>query len=136
MEKRAHVLLMVPVVKNIAGELTISPLYIVAYVGVFFIFIKRFNYRYTSLFLLSFLLFFYVQVDSVLCPQLVVHSKLYGSTDKYMPCHIISDRCPKSCKNRFRGCHCAKSQCRSRQCPCFAADRECDPDVCRNCWIR
>ncbi|KAM7507114.1 hypothetical protein LguiA_017567 [Lonicera macranthoides] len=43
--------------------------------------------------------------------------------------------CPRSCKNRFRGCHCAKSQCRSRQCPCFAAGRECDPDVCRNCWI-
>ncbi|KAK8954789.1 Histone-lysine N-methyltransferase EZ1 [Platanthera zijinensis] len=43
--------------------------------------------------------------------------------------------CPKVCKNRFRGCHCAKSQCRSRQCPCFAADRECDPDVCRNCWV-
>ncbi|XP_039167546.1 histone-lysine N-methyltransferase CLF isoform X4 [Eucalyptus grandis] len=43
--------------------------------------------------------------------------------------------CPKSCKNRFRGCHCAKNQCRSRQCPCFAADRECDPDVCRNCWV-
>ncbi|KAG9159353.1 hypothetical protein Leryth_017975 [Lithospermum erythrorhizon] len=43
--------------------------------------------------------------------------------------------CPMSCKNRFRGCHCAKSQCRSRQCPCFAANRECDPDVCRNCWI-
>ncbi|KAL4202763.1 hypothetical protein AMTRI_Chr02g222780 [Amborella trichopoda] len=42
--------------------------------------------------------------------------------------------CPKTCKNRFRGCHCSKSQCRSRQCPCFAADRECDPDVCRNCW--
>lgn len=37
-EKHAHVLLMVPVVKNIAGELTISPLYIVAYVGVFFYF--------------------------------------------------------------------------------------------------
>lgn len=43
--------------------------------------------------------------------------------------------CPKTCKNRFRGCHCAKSQCRSRQCPCFAAGRECDPDVCRNCWV-
>jgi hypothetical protein len=49
---------------------------------------------------------------------------------------LIKTRCPKSCKNRFRGCHCAKSQCRSRQCPCFAADRECDPDVCRNCWVR
>ncbi|XP_039005088.1 histone-lysine N-methyltransferase CLF-like [Hibiscus syriacus] len=43
--------------------------------------------------------------------------------------------CPKSCKNQFRGCHCAKSQCRSRQCPCYAADRECDPDVFRNCWV-
>ncbi|KAL1558350.1 [histone H3]-lysine(4) N-trimethyltransferase [Salvia divinorum] len=43
--------------------------------------------------------------------------------------------CSKSCKNRFRGCHCAKSQCKSRQCPCFAARRECDPDVCRNCWV-
>ncbi|CAA7388984.1 unnamed protein product [Spirodela intermedia] len=43
--------------------------------------------------------------------------------------------CSKCCKNRFRGCHCAKSQCRSRQCPCFAGGRECDPDVCRNCWV-
>ncbi|KAL9327757.1 hypothetical protein ACSQ67_002760 [Phaseolus vulgaris] len=43
--------------------------------------------------------------------------------------------CSKICKNRFRGCHCTKSQCRSRLCPCFAANRECDPDVCRNCWV-
>ena len=48
---------------------------------------------------------------------------------------LMYSRCSKICKNRFRGCHCAKSQCRSRQCPCFAADRECDPDVCRNCWV-
>ncbi|XP_074325216.1 histone-lysine N-methyltransferase CLF-like [Apium graveolens] len=43
--------------------------------------------------------------------------------------------CPKSCKNRFRGCRCAKRQCRTRQCSCVAASRECDPDVCRNCFI-
>lgn len=60
---------------------------------------------------------------------------------KQCPCHLNGTccekycGCPKTCKNRFRGCHCAKSQCRSRQCPCFAADRECDPDVCRNCWV-
>uniref|UniRef100_Q76I95 [histone H3]-lysine(27) N-trimethyltransferase n=1 Tax=Petunia hybrida TaxID=4102 RepID=Q76I95_PETHY len=59
---------------------------------------------------------------------------------KECPCIVNGTCCEKycgcpNCKNRFRGCHCAKSQCRSRQCPCFAADRECDPDVCRNCWI-
>ncbi|CAK9145221.1 unnamed protein product [Ilex paraguariensis] len=75
------------------------------------------------------------------------------SCQQYMPCgcqSMCGKQCPclsngtccekycgcsKSCKNRFRGCHCAKSQCRSRQCPCFAAGRECDPDVCRNCWV-
>lgn len=63
------------------------------------------------------------------------------SCGKQCPCHLNGTccekycGCPKTCKNRFRGCHCAKSQCRSRQCPCFAADRECDPDVCRNCWV-
>ncbi|XP_004494933.2 histone-lysine N-methyltransferase EZA1-like [Cicer arietinum] len=43
--------------------------------------------------------------------------------------------CSKLCRNRFGGCHCIKSQCRTRHCPCFAAARECDADVCRNCWI-
>ncbi|KAJ4769619.1 Histone-lysine N-methyltransferase [Rhynchospora pubera] len=63
------------------------------------------------------------------------------SCGKECPCILNSTccekycGCSKSCKNRFRGCHCAKSQCRSRQCPCFAAGRECDPDVCRNCWV-
>ncbi|KAL1213224.1 Histone-lysine N-methyltransferase MEDEA [Cardamine amara subsp. amara] len=41
--------------------------------------------------------------------------------------------CPKKCNNRFEGCNCAKSECRNRQCPCFAANRECDPDLCRSC---
>ncbi|MED6184002.1 hypothetical protein PIB30_043128 [Stylosanthes scabra] len=60
---------------------------------------------------------------------------------KECPCHTNGTCCEKYCgcsdicKNRYRGCHCAKSQCKSRQCPCFAAGRECDPDVCRNCWV-
>ncbi|XP_042031814.1 histone-lysine N-methyltransferase EZ3-like isoform X2 [Salvia splendens] len=43
--------------------------------------------------------------------------------------------CSKSCKNHFRGCHCAKGQCKSQQFPCFAAKRECDQDVFRSCWV-
>nr|GEV54448.1 histone-lysine N-methyltransferase EZ1 [Tanacetum cinerariifolium] len=58
------------------------------------------------------------------CPCLASHT----CCEKYCGC-------PSSCKIRFRGCNCTRSQCRSRQCPCFAANRECDPDVCRNCWI-
>ncbi|XP_071741370.1 histone-lysine N-methyltransferase EZA1-like [Rutidosis leptorrhynchoides] len=59
---------------------------------------------------------------------------------KDCPCVKISTcekycGCPKSCRYRFRGCHCAKSHCRNLQCPCFATRRECDPDICRNCWV-
>ena len=32
----------------------------------------------------------------------------------------------------FRGCNC-KNRCVTRSCSCFAAKRECDPDLCRSC---
>ncbi|KAG6586538.1 Transcriptional repressor EZH1 [Phytophthora cinnamomi] len=33
----------------------------------------------------------------------------------------------------FEGCNCPLSDCRTSKCPCFAALRECDPDVCLSC---
>jgi hypothetical protein len=47
--------------------------------------------------------------------------------------------CTKHCiwgsrsRNFFRGCACKAGQCRTRSCPCFASQRECDPDLCLSC---
>ncbi|PNW71091.1 hypothetical protein CHLRE_17g746247v5 [Chlamydomonas reinhardtii] len=40
--------------------------------------------------------------------------------------------CSAACKERFRGCTC-KSGCKNNMCPCAAAGRECDPDLCAGC---
>ncbi|DBA02079.1 TPA: hypothetical protein N0F65_011146 [Lagenidium giganteum] len=40
--------------------------------------------------------------------------------------------CSRDCSNRM-GCKCGVGNCRTRTCPCFLANRECDPDKCFTC---
>jgi len=59
----------------------------------------------------------------------------------YETCSCVQNAffCTKHCvwgkksRNFFRGCSCKHGQCRTMSCSCFAAKRECDPDLCHNC---
>ncbi|KAJ0396858.1 hypothetical protein ATCC90586_008221 [Pythium insidiosum] len=60
--------------------------------------------------------------------------------DNNCVCHQDGRLCSKlcaciheECKIFFAGCRCVKGRCRSRWCPCFAAGRECDLDLCVVC---
>ncbi|KAI3414063.1 Histone-lysine N-methyltransferase ezh2 [Globodera pallida] len=53
-------------------------------------------------------------------------------------CVKVNNLCTKycgcvDCKNRFPGCRCAPGNCRTKQCQCYFASWECDPDVCKSC---
>jgi hypothetical protein len=43
--------------------------------------------------------------------------------------------CDRSCKRKFFGCNCKNGQCRTKSCPCYAASRACDPDLCGSCGV-
>uniref|UniRef100_A0A1I7Y6G7 [histone H3]-lysine(27) N-trimethyltransferase n=1 Tax=Steinernema glaseri TaxID=37863 RepID=A0A1I7Y6G7_9BILA len=61
------------------------------------------------------------------------------SKDNGCPCVAVDNLCTKycgcgvGCKYLFPGCRCAPGNCRTKQCQCFYASWECDPDICKSC---
>ncbi|CAD5217646.1 unnamed protein product [Bursaphelenchus xylophilus] len=61
-------------------------------------------------------------------------------TEETCSCYSRDKICTKyckcfhnECKIQFPGCRCNPGNCRTRQCPCYYASWECDPDLCKNC---
>ena len=51
-----------------------------------------------------------------------------GFCEKYCKCNKLL------CKFSHNGCHCVKGDCCSNHCACYINARECDPNLCKNCY--
>ncbi|TKR93321.1 hypothetical protein L596_007801 [Steinernema carpocapsae] len=72
-------------------------------------------------------------------PYRACHHSGPCSKDNGCPCVAADNLCTKycgcgvGCKYLFPGCRCAPGNCRTKQCQCFYASWECDPDICKQC---
>lgn len=60
------------------------------------------------------------------CSTFNCHCFERGFCEKYCACN------KELCKLRFKGCICESGNCLIMTCPCFAAGRECDGDLCKS----